>query len=118
MLTIGPAPAAERNFSQFVRSTEEVKKMKLHPQAQQVCDLIVASGRPPIETLTPTAGAPGLPGRRAPILQPDPEPVAEVLALPGDGPAGPIPLRLLSRQRASTKAGRSRRSSTSMAAAG
>ena len=37
-------------------------EQKLHPDAQKVCDLIVASGRPPIETLSPPRGARGLPG--------------------------------------------------------
>jgi acetyl esterase len=66
---------------------------KLHPQAQQVCDLIVASGRPPIETLSPAQARQAFLASR-PILQPDPPPVAEVLALEADGPAGKIPLRL------------------------
>ncbi len=66
---------------------------KLHPDAQAVCDLIVASGRPPFETLTPDeARAAYLSSRR--LLQPDPPPVAEVQELTADGPAGPIPLRL------------------------
>ena len=68
-------------------------EQKLHPDAQQVCDLIVASGRPPIETLTPPQAREAyLASRR--VLQPDPEAVAEVLALEAPGPAGPIPLRL------------------------
>ena len=67
-------------------------EQKLNPQAQQVCDLIVASGRPPIETLSPTEARIAFLAAR-PILQPDPEPVDEVLALQADGPAGPIPLR-------------------------
>ena len=69
-------------------------EQKLHPEAQQVCDLIVASGRPPIETLSPPEARDGLSRHRAPILQPDPPEVAEVLALKAEGPAGPIPLRL------------------------
>jgi acetyl esterase len=68
-------------------------EQKLHPQAQQVCDLIVASGRPPIETLTPPQARQAYLASR-PILQPDPEPVAEILSLEATGPAGPIPLRL------------------------
>lgn len=66
---------------------------KLHPQARQVCDLIVASGRPPIETLSPAGARQAFLASR-PILQPDPEPVAEIVALQAEGPAGPIPLRL------------------------
>jgi len=66
---------------------------KLHPDAKAVCDLIVASGRPPIESLEPPeARTVYLASRR--LLQPDPPPVAEVLELAADGPAGPIPLRL------------------------
>jgi acetyl esterase len=66
---------------------------KLHPDAQRVCELIIASGRPPIETLTPLeARAVYLASK--PILQPDPEPVAEVIDLAAEGPGGAIPLRL------------------------
>jgi acetyl esterase/lipase len=66
---------------------------KLHPDAQAVCDLIVASGRPPLETLPPAeARVVYLASRR--LLQPDPPPVAEVLELTADGQTGPIPLRL------------------------
>jgi acetyl esterase len=66
---------------------------KLHPDAQRVCEMIIASGRPPIETLTPLeARAVYLASK--PILQPDPEPVAEVTDLAAEGPGGPIPLRL------------------------
>jgi len=66
---------------------------KLDPQAQQVCDMIVASGRPPIETLAPAEARAVYLASKA-ILQPDPEEVAEVKALQAAGPAGPIPLRL------------------------
>ena len=66
---------------------------ELNPDAQKVCDLIVASGRPPIETLDPPAARQAYLASRA-VLQPDPEPVAEVAALAAAGPAGPIPLRL------------------------
>jgi acetyl esterase len=66
---------------------------KLHPDAQKVCDLIVASGRPPIETLSPPEARKAYLASRA-VLQPDPEPVAEVVALEAVGPAGLIPLRL------------------------
>ena len=70
-----------------------MSEQKLHPHAQLVCDLIVASGRPPIETLSPAEARKAYLASKA-ILQPDPEPVAEVLALEATGPAGPIPLRL------------------------
>jgi acetyl esterase len=66
---------------------------ELDPDAQKVCDLIVASGRPPIETLDPPEARQAYLASRA-VLQPDPEPVAEVTALAAAGPAGPIPLRL------------------------
>jgi acetyl esterase len=66
---------------------------KLHPDAQRVCEMIIASGRPPIETMTP-AEARAVYLASKPILQPDPEPVAEVAELNAEGPAGPIPLRL------------------------
>jgi len=68
-------------------------QQKLHPDAQKVCDLIVASGRPPFETLSPPEARQAYLASR-PILQPDPAPVAEVRALEATGPAGPIPLRL------------------------
>jgi acetyl esterase len=65
----------------------------LHPQARLVCDLIVASGRPPIETLTPAeARAAYLASRK--VLQPDAEDVADVRELAVMGPAARIPLRL------------------------
>jgi acetyl esterase len=66
---------------------------KLHPQAQQVCDLIVASGRPPLETLTPAeARAVNVASRK--VLQPDAEDVAGIRELAAEGPAGRIPRRL------------------------
>jgi len=68
-------------------------EQRLHPDAQRVCDLIIASGRPPLETMTPPQARQAYLAAR-PILQPDPEPVSEVLALRAEGPAGPIPLRL------------------------
>ena len=66
---------------------------KLHPDAQRVCDLIVAVDRPPMETLTPPQAREAYLASRA-VLQPDPEDVAEVVALEAAGPAGPIPMRL------------------------
>src|SRR6516225_4546515 len=66
---------------------------RLHPEARLVCDLIVASGRPPIETQTPAeARVAHLASRK--VLQPDAEGVAEVRELAAPGPAGRIPLRL------------------------
>ena len=67
-------------------------QQKLHPDAQKVCDLIVASGRPPFETLSPPEARVAYLASRQ-VLQPDPEPVAEVVALEAAGPGGPIPLR-------------------------
>jgi len=66
---------------------------KLDADAQRVCELMIASGRPPIETLTPDQARVVFLASK-PILQPDPEPVAEVRDLAADGPAGAIPLRL------------------------
>ena len=68
-------------------------EQKLHPDAQRVCDLIVASGRPPLETLSPPDARVAYAASRA-VLQPDPPPVAEVVTLEAKGPAGPIPMRL------------------------
>jgi acetyl esterase len=66
---------------------------KLHPDAQRVCEMIVAANRPPLETLTPPAAREAyLAARQA--LQPESEEVAEIVGLHGDGPAGAIPLRL------------------------
>ena len=66
---------------------------KLHPDAQFVCELIVAANRPPLETMTPKEARFAYLATR-PVLQPDPPPVAQVAALEAPGPAGPIPLRL------------------------
>jgi acetyl esterase len=66
---------------------------KLHPEAKLVCDLIVASGRPPFETLSPAEARKAYLASK-PVLQPDPPPVAEVRNLEAPGSAGPIPLRL------------------------
>lgn len=73
---------------------------KLHPDAERVCELIVASGRPPIETQTPTEARASYLAARA-VLQPEPQDVAEVTSLEAPGPAGPIPLRLYRGQGAS-----------------
>jgi acetyl esterase len=73
----------------------------LDPDAQRVCELIVAVGRPPFETLTPAEARAAYLGSRQ-ILQPDPEPVAEVKELRAPGPAGPVPLRLYRGQDASS----------------
>ena len=66
---------------------------KLHPDAQSVCDLIVASGRPAMETLSPAEARVVYTASRR-LLQPDPPPVAEILELAAEGSTGRIPLRL------------------------
>jgi acetyl esterase len=70
-----------------------MSKEKLHPDAQRVCDLIVAVGRPPMESLTPPQAREAYLASRA-VLQPDPEDVADVVALEAPGPGGPIRMRL------------------------
>jgi acetyl esterase len=71
----------------------QMSEARLHPDAQKVIDLIVASGRPPFETLTPAEAREVYQASRL-VLQPDPPPVAEVTELTAEGQAGPIPLRL------------------------
>lgn len=66
---------------------------ELHPDAARVCEMIVAANRPPMETLTPPQARETYLASR-PVLQPDPEEVAQVVALDAAGPAGPIPMRL------------------------
>jgi acetyl esterase len=66
---------------------------KLDPDAQRVCELIVLANRPALETLSPAEARFAYLAARQ-VLQPDPPPVAEVVALEALGPAGPIPLRL------------------------
>src|SRR5690349_21611756 len=68
-------------------------KDKLHPDAARVCELIVASNRPAMETLTPPAARDAyLASRR--VLAPDPEDVAEISDIAAPGPVSPIALRL------------------------
>lgn len=66
--------------------------MPLDPGAQAVLDQIRESGRPPLHTLAPDA-AREVSVASVPVLQPDPQPVAEVEDLACPGPAGPIGLR-------------------------
>ena len=68
-------------------------KEDLHPDAARVCEMIVASGRPPLETLTPVQAREVYSASRQ-VLQPDPPEVAETTNLQAPGPTGPIPLRL------------------------
>jgi acetyl esterase len=66
---------------------------ELHPDAQRVCDLIVAVNRPAMETLSPAQAREAyLASRKA--LQPDPEDVADVPAVEAAGPARPNTQRL------------------------
>lgn len=67
--------------------------MPLDRDNLEVLEMIRASGRPPFEQLTPNEAREAYTRSRA-ILQPDPEPVAEVRELSAKGPAGDIPLRL------------------------
>ena len=66
--------------------------MPLDPGAQAAFDLIRESGRPPLHTLAPDV-AREVSVASVPVLQPDPQPVAEVEDLACPGPAGPIALR-------------------------
>jgi acetyl esterase len=66
--------------------------MPLDPGAQAVLDLIRESGRPALHTLSP-AEAREVSTAAVPVLQPDPQEVAEVEDLACPGPAGPIGLR-------------------------
>jgi acetyl esterase len=61
----------------------------LDPDAQRVLDMIRLAGRAPYETLSPAA-ARALQVASMPILQPDPDPVAETRDLMADG----VPCRL------------------------
>jgi acetyl esterase len=65
---------------------------KLDPDATRVLDLIRASGRPPLETLSPAEARIAYAASRK-FLQPDPAPVASVQELDCPGPAGAIRLR-------------------------
>lgn len=67
--------------------------MPLDPDAQILLDMIRAAGRPPFETLTPAEARQAYANSRR-ILQPEPEPVAEIRDLAIPGPLGDIPLRL------------------------
>jgi acetyl esterase len=63
--------------------------MHLHPDDQAVLDLIKASGRPPLTTLTPPEAREAMAASRT-VLQPDPAAVAECRDLH----AGGVPARL------------------------
>ncbi len=66
--------------------------MPLDPGAVAVLDLIRQLGRPPLYTLTPTEAREASARSRA-VLQPEPEPVADVEDLTCPGPLGPVNLR-------------------------
>jgi len=67
--------------------------MPLDPDAQLVLDMMRAAGRPPFETLTPAEARQAYSASRK-VLQPEPEPVAEVRNTTAPGPGGDIPVRL------------------------
>jgi acetyl esterase len=65
----------------------------LDPDAQAVIDLIKATGRPPIHTMTPEEARQAY-RRAGDVFGPEPQAVAEVRDLKAGGPADDIPLRL------------------------
>ena len=65
----------------------------LDPDVHLVLDMIRLAGRPPFEQLTPAEAREAYMKSRT-VLQPEPEPVAEIRAMTAPGPHGPIPLRL------------------------
>jgi acetyl esterase len=67
--------------------------MILDPDAQRVLDLIKASGRPPLNTLSVAEARSFFDASRT-ILQPDPPDVADVRDITCPGSAGPIALRI------------------------
>jgi len=67
--------------------------MALDPQAQFVLDLIVKSGRPAYDTLSPKEARQLFRDTR-PASTPQPPAIGAVRNLPAEGPAGVIPLRL------------------------
>ena len=74
-------------------SATQAASMWIHPQAQAILDRIVASGEPPLETLTPEAARAVADPRVIRTAGKGPEVGAvEERAIPG--PAGPVPLRI------------------------
>ena len=65
----------------------------LHPDAEQLLELIRLAGRPPFEALPPSQAREAYAASRA-VLQPPPDDVAEVRDLTMPSPGGPLPLRL------------------------
>jgi acetyl esterase len=66
--------------------------MPLDPDAEQVLQLMRASGRPPVEIMEPPQAREFYRTSRG-ALQPEPEEVAEIRSLSVPGPAGDIELR-------------------------
>jgi acetyl esterase len=67
--------------------------MILDPDAARVLQMVRDAGRPALETLTPAEARVAYSAARA-VMQPEPQPVAEVRALKALGPHGEVPLRL------------------------
>lgn len=67
--------------------------MPLDPDAQLVLDMMRAAGRPAFETLSPAEARQAYAASRK-VLQPEPEPVAEVRDASVPGPHGAVPVRL------------------------
>jgi acetyl esterase len=67
--------------------------MVLDPDADKLLAMVRDAGRPAIETLTPPEARIAYSAARA-VMQPDPQPVAEIRGLRAPGPHGDIPLRL------------------------
>ncbi len=65
----------------------------LHPDAEQLLELVRLAARPPFEMLTPAEARAAYIVSRA-VLQPEPDEVAEVRGVTIPGPGGPLPLRL------------------------
>src|SRR5262245_32819719 len=66
--------------------------MSLDPDTKRVLEIIRASGRPPIQSLSPQEARELYRASRK-VLTPDPPDVAQVDDLVAPGPRGPIPLR-------------------------
>src|SRR2546425_4617931 len=74
-------------------SREGERAMALDPQAQEVINLVIKSGRPAYNTLSPK-DARQLFRETRPASTPTPAEIGAVKNLNADGPGGPIPLRV------------------------
>src|SRR2546429_4584013 len=74
-------------------SREGERAMALDPQAQEVINLVIKSGRPAYHTLSPK-DARQLFRETRPASTPTPPEIGAVRNLMADGPGGPIPLRV------------------------